>query len=921
MSDEKIKQILASLSAGIENVSFLHDAYLQLMAYGNSGPLSAEVAQAIKRIRIYSARQVEIHRYVVLTPDNAVDFDVYLNILEKSPHQSPEKLSEIRGMRTSLAPYLKKFDEENDISSVNEKTNVNANADLWSKATSLISPVRLHPSSEGPEQYSITKGFDEFVPFFSSIDKKSYSEIVELARLETIQSLSKNPPSADRKANREIYIAKMREVLGQISVELLHEYKHREFQVFSSTDKSFYAQDAYLDNSLKNKFDTNTFADKKHLKAALSAVTCTRSAHMARVATRLQIKSRAKDIWQKVYEWDDKMAKRHSFLYPAAKSVTISLTTGMVGSIAYSGYKLEKSIRQSVENYQQNANKQRYKDYFSYITAKENFNELVDLGKSTALIAVSGIFAGSVIAEHGISAASGMLGQISEHGVGSLISGSNASQGFIDKIKHMDFSSFVKSLASNTKIWASSAVSISAGVATGVSTSLQQRQAEIELDELLKLRGATKFPHDSKTLKLRSSDPETYYALVIKNNEITVSEKDQKLFDEKILLINRKRQEKKRRGWGSGIGTVLGLAGAGIFGSGSGKVELHDNINTDTDFVSETDISEHIRTIQPETPEFENAHIRASANNLATFASPKSGSLADNDEITVGEKLRIIKGEHPNVVLSERSEASVPERSVSTSAQSTPKTSQPLVASNNYGTDTDENRLVSEKIKEHTALSSAKNRASSEASNVETITDSSSEVITAVANLDGFTPSQTGLSYKIDDDGSIIFKGGIPDDQTAAQIEAEAYANLKNAEADDEEISIGERAFMNEYAYNNDINVAPLSTEAPVSDYAEVADDSPVVIDETADYVPTPAEVDKISEPDTYVAENTQTEQTHLIRVTPRHNRTHTVVEDDVYYRPSKRADISRANTSTQNQTSDCKYFYSVSKGFFSFRG
>ncbi len=916
MSEEKIKQILSALSRGVENVSFLHDAYMQLEAYGNNGPLSAEVAQALKRIRIYSARQAEMHRYVMLTPDNAVDFDVYLSILEKSPQQSPAQQAEIRKTRLSLIPYLEKFDEENGISSVNENTDVNANADLWNKATSLIAPAQLYSSSGGTEQYRITKGFEKLIPFFVSLDKKTYSEVIDLARIETIQSLSANPPSSDRKAVRQAYISKMNDVLGQISAELLHEYKHREFQVFSSTDKSFYAQDSYLEQSIKKQFGVDTFSNKGRLRASMAAVNCTRSAHIARVATRLQIKSRAKEVWQKVYEWDAKMGKKHPFLYPAAKSATISLTTGMIGSLAYSGYKLERSIRRSVENYHQNADKQKYKDYFSYITAQENFNELVDLGKSTALIAVSGIFAGSVITEHGINAAGGLVGHISEHGVGSLFSAQSATHGLIDKLKHINISSFVKSLASNSRIWASTAVSVSAGIATGVNTSLQQRQAELELDELLKLRGATKFPHNPKTLKLRSTDPETYYTLVIKHNEITLSAKDKQLLAEKAMLINSKRQEKKRRGWGSGIGTALGLAGAGILGSGNSKIELHDNIDIDLTVENNTDISEHITATQVEPHTTEPAHVHAAASNLAAFTSHKSGSLADNDEITVGEKLRIIKGERPNIVQSEHVEAPVSKPAVPAPGQTTHKLAADVASNHNYGTDTDENKLVSEKIREHMAASPSKNLLAHATPSQAPESDSDSELITSTADLSGFTQSQTGLSYKIDDDGSIIFKGGIPDDQTAAQIEAEAFANIRKAEADGAEISAGDRLFMNEYAYNNDINVQQSPANVPAPEQEEYIAVAPAVIEEISDYDIAQDETANY-EQDTYIAESTPSTDTYILETpTPHHGRTRTVIEDDIYCSPSKK--IAVEHTCSHARSSDSKYFYSVSKGFFS---
>jgi len=894
MSDAKIKQILSSLSFGIGNVSFLHDAYLHLEAYGNSGPLAAEVARAMKRIRLYSARQVELYKYLVLTPDNAVDFDVYLNILEKAPQRSEQQKSEIHSMRESLAPYLEKFDDENDISSVNENTDINSNADAWNKVTSSITPVRLCANSNGSEQYRIIKGFEDFKRFFSSIDKNTYSEIINLARVEVIQSLSKSAPSADRKANREAYIAKMAEVIGQISVELLHEYKYREFENCSSSDKSFSARDTYLDQNIKNQFNANTFADRKHLKAALATITCTHSAHVARVATRLQIKSHAKDIWYKVYEWDAKMTKKHPLLYPAAKSVTISLTTGIVGSIAYSGYKLEKAVRRSVINYKQNADKSKYENYFRYITAKENFNEMVDLGKSAALIAVSGIFAGSIINEHGLNAATGLVGHISEQGAGGLISANNASSGLINKLRHLKFSSFGKSLLSNSRVWASSVVSVSAGVTTGINTSMQQHKAELELDELLKLQGATKFPHDKETLKLRSSDPEAYYTLVIKNNRINLPAEDQKIFAEKASFINQKRREKKKRGWSSGLGTAIGLAGAAIFGSGSGKAEFYSNNDSDINLLVEnnTNLPDHTETstLEPETSVANVRNTHVSASNIAAFSNVKGGTIADNDEITVGEKLRIMRGEHRTSVITEHTKAS--DYQTLASARSAPLPSKTAGSNNDYGTDTDENKLISEKIREHTSASGVKKTSASVASNTDIDSAPVSEVMISAASSEGFTQSSYGLSYKIDDDGSIIFKGGIPDDETAAKIEAEAFANIKNAVAEGKEISAGNQLFMNEYAYSNE------GQNASEPDFAFT-------------------KADEISEPNTEMAENTQTEQVHANRV-PRRGRARPVIEDDVYYHSRKITGTEQSgNTHNAPKDDDRTYTYRVSKGFY----
>lgn len=324
------------------------------------------------------------------------------------------------------------------------------------------------------------------------------------------------------------------------------------------------------------EFERNSFSNKKVLKSSLAAVMCARSAAMARKAERLSFKTKAKAVWGKIRDWDDKMTKKHSFLYPLAKTAAIGATTGVAGLMTYSGFKLYKQIRGNYQKYKEEAAKAKaegrefYKNYRSYFCAKENRKEAYQIGGAALLSGISAYFGGAAVVEHGISAVTGLSGQIAQHGLSGLSNGGAALSGLWHKVANMDWNTvgeMAKSVATNTRVLASTGTSVFTGIMTSRETAKEQRAAEERLDALLKEYGVSELPTDKKLLKLRSSDPAAYFAEVLKQNNITLNQEKTTQLNSVAKEVDAKRREKNMRRWGAIGGSAAGLVMAGLFGA------------------------------------------------------------------------------------------------------------------------------------------------------------------------------------------------------------------------------------------------------------------------------------------------------------------------------------------------------------------
>lgn len=387
------------------------------------------------------------------------------------------------------------------------------------------------------------------------------------------------------------------------------------------------------------EFERNSFSNKKVLKSSLAAVMCTRSAAMVLKAERLSLKTKAKAVWGKIRAWDDKMTKKHSFLYPLAKTAAIGVTTGVAGLMTYSGFKLYKQIRGNYQKYKEEAAKAKaegrefYKNYRSYFCAKENRKEAYQIGGAALLSGISAYFGGAAVVEHGISAVTGLSGQIAQHGLSGLSNGGAALSGLWDKVTHLNWETvgeMAKSVATNTRVLASTGTSLFTGIMTSGETAKEQRAAEERLDALLKEYGVSELPTDKKLLKLRSSDPAAYFAEVLKQNNITLNQEKTTQLNSIAKEVDAKRREKNMRRWGAIGGSAAGLVMAGLFGAKPEDLQqpAADVAGADT---SDTGIAAESRDVA-------GADVSENADTAADNAAPAAADGIDLNNLSNEQK-------------------------------------------------------------------------------------------------------------------------------------------------------------------------------------------------------------------------------------------------------------------------------------------
>ena len=341
-------------------------------------------------------------------------------------------------------------------------------------------------------------------------------------------------------------------------------------------------------STAKAEFNKDTFSRKDVLKSAVASVVCIRSTNIVKVAKRMAFKTKAKEIWGKVKSWDEKVTKKYPKLYPLAKSIAttgaIGITTGVAGLAVYSGVKLYKNVQKNKAQFEENKRKALaegkdfpYKSYGEFFRSKENRKDAVGLVTSGVLTAVSVGFGADALVEQGVSAVTGLAGNIAEHGFRETFSNfaTNISWGnLVDKVKNISWSDvgetatkMGKAVVKNSRVIASTTVSVTSGMVTGQIAASQQRQAEQELDALLQQYGVRNLPTDKKLLKLRSSNPSLYAQTVLQQQNIEINQGQTKVLNDKTAQIDNLRREKNNRRWGTIVGSGFGLALAGAFGA------------------------------------------------------------------------------------------------------------------------------------------------------------------------------------------------------------------------------------------------------------------------------------------------------------------------------------------------------------------
>ncbi|MBQ8784667.1 MAG: hypothetical protein IJZ59_01315 [Alphaproteobacteria bacterium] len=731
MEDKEVEKVLNSLE-NIETAGNLSEIYSYLLNYAIDGALGLKVSEAkqkileelmaetlsggdraeitqkaaaldgLEKIEAYAQKKVNEINWDNLTPEAAVEYDDCIKVLKTA-----EKLQDDEERDSKIAAAVLLFDKENGLDDLDENTDVTANAEAWDKQTETISPISVKEDENGNKKYVITAGFERWQGFFSSLNREEYEEIMEMARIEALQKLSKKAPGEDKNANKLAYITMLNDVLEETSNQLWGVYQQQLFiaengnlpqvtekdlqtaeklvnpeaHIEAATEEEIQAAEekiasgeelslseaarickgcnkfnkpikpevfevishagkkekvdgddlvalSYLIgeaernpeskvkeedikasknhlsilgtkinlfnrfreaiSTAKAEFNKDTFSRKDVLKSAVASVVCIRSANIVKVAKRMAVKTKAKNIWGKIKAWDKKVTEKYPKLYPLAKQIattaTIGLTTGVAGLAIYSGVKLCQNVKKNKAQFEEKKQKALsegkefpYKTYGQYFRSKENRKEAVSLVASGVLTAVSVGFGADALVEQGVSAVTGLAGQISEHGLRETLSnfGQNISwSGLVDKAKNITWSDIgqttingAKSVAKNSRIIASTTISVTSGLVTGQITASQQRQAEQELDALLQQYGVKSLPTDKKLLKLRSANPALYAQTILQQQNIKIDQGQLKVLNSKTMQVEALRKEKNTRRWGAIAGSTIGLAIAGAFGA------------------------------------------------------------------------------------------------------------------------------------------------------------------------------------------------------------------------------------------------------------------------------------------------------------------------------------------------------------------
>ena len=121
-------------------------------------------------------------------------------------------------------------------------------------------------------------------------------------------------------------------------------------------------------------------------------------------------------------------------------NTTVSVTTGIAGMTALSGYRLYKQVKNNYNDYKQKAEKAKAegkefpKNYRSYFFSKENKEAAVAMGTTALLSAVSVGFGAASVAEHGLSSVTGLAGRLAE---GHASAGGSMLSGFVERVKNL----------------------------------------------------------------------------------------------------------------------------------------------------------------------------------------------------------------------------------------------------------------------------------------------------------------------------------------------------------------------------------------------------------------------------------------------------------------------------------------------------
>ncbi len=331
-------------------------------------------------------------------------------------------------IQSSLISFYQAFDREHGLDKLTEPAHVQmlkANEAAVLAIGKDFNPFAKNEQGElrHPEFAAVDKFYDKLDIDNSNknvdaVNKDSLKkDMAELAFNETLLQLSMNPDFArlskeqQEKLLAETYAFNMQAGMITMIAAQMAEQATKEDQNPHKV-KEFEDQAAqYITAAVKG--ENNSF---KVSNTAALANLASRTTTQEHIAKRVAQKTGHKSFWQKIKDFDERMAKKHPKAYPFLKNLAISSSVGLAfggaGLAVMSVYKTGKAIQKSWKNYKESNKDGQYKSYFGYL--RKNPKEMIGLTASVA----GSVMSAYMVGMNGINVSDfGLGGQVYENGL------------------------------------------------------------------------------------------------------------------------------------------------------------------------------------------------------------------------------------------------------------------------------------------------------------------------------------------------------------------------------------------------------------------------------------------------------------------------------------------------------------------------
>ena len=393
--------------------------------------LSAKASEAKAKMAEFSERLMAgVNLQQPWTMDTAPQYTSWLEVNKAVLAQSNDTAKKARNekIQSSLISFYQAFDREHGLDKLTEPAHVQmlkANEAAVLAIGKDFNPFAKNEQGElrHPEFAAVDKFYDKLDIDNSNknvdtVNKDSLKkDMAELAFNETLLQLSMNPDFArlskeqQEKLLAETYAFNMQAGMISMIAAQMAEQATKEDQNPHKV-KEFEDQAAqYITAAVKG--ENNSF---KVSNTAALANLASRTTTQEHIAKRVAQKTGHKSFWQKIKDFDERMAKKHPKAYPFLKNLAISSSVGLAfggaGLAVMSVYKTGKAIQKSWKNYKESNKDGQYKSYFGYL--RKNPKEMIGLTVSVA----GSVMSAYMVGMNGISVSDfGLGGQVYENGL------------------------------------------------------------------------------------------------------------------------------------------------------------------------------------------------------------------------------------------------------------------------------------------------------------------------------------------------------------------------------------------------------------------------------------------------------------------------------------------------------------------------